>query len=224
MKATNQSTFAIADRGLLITRYGPPRVLDGVAERRSAVMRTLEILSPVVRPLALEISFGPLDPETFAVSPETETRRLATPAIPAGVANQSAYAEPAEIELVDELTADVVARALTPPYPDWDVGTIRATVTAARVSATDLTIEQLPSRHVPVVVLDGERWAVGPIDALGYRLQPPVALVWRQEYGDILLRIEAFWTLWWQTDSAEYVSLRAAEQALDAAGFSPTPG
>ena len=108
-------TFSISDHTLRFVRYGPPGVLDGVAQRRSAVMRALEILSPVVRPLALEISFGPLDPVTFAVWTETDIRRLAMRAIPDGVANRSAYARPVEIERVDELTDDVVRRALTPP-------------------------------------------------------------------------------------------------------------
>jgi hypothetical protein len=216
-------TFSISDHTLRFERHGPPGVLDGVAERRSAVMRALEILSPVVRPLALEISFGPLDPVTFAVWTETDIRRLAIRAIPDGVANRSAYARPVEIERVDELTDDVVRRALTPPHPDWDVATIRAPVTAARVTATDLTIEEMPSRQVPVIVLDGERWAVGPIDAQGYRLKPPIALTWHQDYGDIVLRVEAYWTLWWSTISAECAGLRSAEQALDAAGFPQTP-
>lgn len=220
--AANMATFTITDHGLLIKRYGPPQVLDGVTERRAVVMRALEILSSVVRPLALEISFGPLDSETFAVT-EVETRRLASRAIPAGVANLSAFEEPAVLELVDELTVDVVERALTPPQPDWDVATIRASVTAARVGATELTIEQLPSRQVPVAVLDGEPWAVGPIDAHGCRLAPPIALTWRQDFGDIELTVEAFWSLWWQTASAEYARLRAAEQALNDSGFSPTP-
>jgi hypothetical protein len=169
-------TFSISDHTLHFMRHGPPGVLDGVAQRRSAVMRALEILSPVVRPLALEISFGPLDPVTFAVWSETDIRRLAMRAIPDGVANPTAYARPVEIERVDELTEDVVRRALTPSHPDWDVATIRAPVTAARVTATDLTIEEMPSRQVPMIVLDGERWAVGPIDAPGYRLRPPIAL------------------------------------------------
>ena len=208
-------TFSISDHTLRFERHGPPGVLDGVAERRSAVMRALEILSPVVRPLALEISFGPLDPVTFAVWTETDIRRLAMRAIPDGVANRSAYARPVEIKRVDELTDDVVRRALTPPHPDWDVATIRAPVTAARVTATDLTIEEMPSRQVPVIVLDGERWAVGPIDAQGYRLKPPIALTWHQDYGDIVLRVEAYWTLWWSAISAE--------QALDAAGFPENP-
>jgi hypothetical protein len=221
--AASMVEFSIVDNGLRIERYGPPQVLDGVGERRAAVLRALDILAPVVRPLALEISFGPLDPETFAVYPEIEIRRLATPAIPAGVANRSEYESSAEIELVDALTADVVARALTPPHPDWDVATIRATVTAARVFETELTIERLPALPVPVVVLDRERWAVGPIDVPGCRREPPVGLLWRQEYGDIVLRIEAFWTLWWQTDLPEYAGLRAVERALDAAGFPQTP-
>ena len=81
----------------------------------------------------------------------------------------------------------------------------------------------MPAHAVPVLVLDGERWAVGPIDVQGYRLAPPIALRWRQEWGDVELTIEAFWSLWWQTDSAELAGLRAAERALDDAGFSAQP-
>jgi hypothetical protein len=215
--------FSISDHTLRFVRYGPADVLDGVAERRAAVLRALEILSPVVRPLALEISFGPLDPQTLAVTGEAEIRRLAARTIPAGVANPTAYARTAEPELVDDLTGDVLVRALTPPHPDWDVATVRASVTAARVTATDLAIEEMPARQVPVITLDGARWAVGPIDAPGYARKPPIALTWRQEYGDILLIVEAYWTLRWSTISAEYAGLRAAEQALDAAGFPQTP-
>jgi len=217
------STFSISDRGLLIKRSGPPQVLDGVAARRAAVLRTLEILHPVVRPLALEISFGPVEPETFAVA-GIESRWLASRAIPAGVANLSAFEQPAAIELVDELTADVMARALTPPHPGWDFATITASVTAARVTTSELTIEQMPSHPVPVIARDGERWAVGPINVQGYRLAPPIALGWRQDFGDVELTIEALWSLWWLTASAEHTGLRAAERALDAAGFSPTAG
>lgn len=217
------STFHIADHGLLIKRYGPPPGLDRIAGNRASVMRVLEILRPVVRPLALEITFGLMEPETFAVT-AVETRRIASRAIPAGVANRSAFEQPAELELVDELTTDVVARALAPPHPGWDIETVTAAVSAARVTEVELTIERQPSLRVPVIDLDGERWAVGPLDVQGYRLAPPIALAWRQSYGDVELTIEAFWTLWWQTGSVEYNGLQAAEQALDAAGFATQSG
>jgi hypothetical protein len=215
-------TFSISDRGLLIKRSGPAQALEDSAARRRAVVRALEILHPVVRPLALEITLGPLDPETFAVAP-AESRRIASRAIPSGVANPSAFEQPAEIELVDDLTADVLLRALTPAQPGWDFATITASVTAARVTASELTIDRMPAHAVPMLVLDGEHWAVGPIDAQGYRLAPPIALRWRQEWGDVELTIEALWSLWWQTDSAELAGLRAAERALDDPGFSAQP-
>jgi hypothetical protein len=98
--AANMPTFFISDRGLLIRRGGPAQALEDSAALRRAVVRALEILQPVVRPLALEITLGPLDPETFAVTP-AESRRIASRAIPPGVANLSAFEQPAEIELVE---------------------------------------------------------------------------------------------------------------------------
>jgi hypothetical protein len=219
---TDMSTISIADQGLRFERFGPPDVLDGVAERRAAVLRAIEVLAPVVRPLAVEISFGPLDPDTFRVARIEETRRIAVRDLPDGVVDASDFADPPEPLLVDELTADVLTQALTPPQPDWDIAKVRASVTAARITATDLTIEQLPSRPVPEIEFDGDRWVVGPLDAQGLRLLPPIALTWRQEYGDVVLFVEAFWSPWWRTDTPEHAGLRAVEQALTAAGFPET--
>lgn len=212
------STFSISDHGLTIARESPSQALDDLAGRRRAVVRALEILHPVVRPLALEITLGPMDPETFAVTPMT-SRRLASSAIPADVAHQSAFAHPAEVEVVDSLTPDIVIRALTPENPGWDFATSVALVTMARTDASDLTVDRMPSLAVPTLEADGGRWVVAPVDVPGYRLLPPIGLTWRQEWGDLQLTIEAFWSLWWHTTSAEYAALRAAERALDAAGF-----
>ena len=210
--------FSISDQGLINERECPLQALDDSAGRRHAVVQALEILAPIVRPLALEITLGPMDPETFAVT-TAESRRLASSAIPAGVAHQSAFAHSAEIEVVDSLTSDAVLRALTPREAGWEFSTIVTLVTSARVYVSDLVLERMPSLPVPTLEADGGRWVVGPLDAPGYRLLPPIRLTWRQEWGDLSLAIEAFWSLWWQTDSAEYAALRAAEQALDAAGF-----
>lgn len=212
------SMFSISDHGLIIARESPSQALDDLATRRHAVVRALEILHPVVRPLAIEITLGPVDPETFAVTPIT-SRRLASSAIPAGVAHQSAFARSTEVEVVDSLTADAVIRALTPENPGWDFATTVALVTMARTYASDLIIDRMPSLAVPMLEADGGRWVVGPVDVPGYRLLPPIGLTWRQEWGDLQFTIEAFWSLWWQTASAEYAALRAAERALDAAGF-----
>jgi hypothetical protein len=211
-------TFSISDHGLFIQRQGPPHSPDDVAARRRAVVQALEILRPVVRPLALEITLGPLEPETFAVTPTTN-RRLASRAIPAGVAHQSAFAHSAEVEVVDAITPDLVLQAITPEAPGWDFATIEALVTAARTSERETIIDRMPSRAVPMLELDGGRWLVGPIDAPGYRLQPPIRLRWRQQWGELSLIIQALWSLWWQTGSPEHTGLRAAERALDAAGF-----
>lgn len=140
-------TFSISDSGLSIQREGPPRSPDDVAARRRAVVQALEILHPVVRPLALEI---------------------------------------------------------TPEAPGWDFATIEALVTAARTSERDPIIDRMPSRAVPMLELDGGRWLVGPIDAPGYRLQPPIRLTWRQQWGELSLTIQALWSLWWQTGSPEH--------------------
>lgn len=217
-----KSIISIADQGLMFEWRGPSDVLDGVAERRAAVLRALEILAPVVRPLALEISFGPLDPDTFAVGASIDSRRIAVRKLPDGVVDASAFAHSLEPVQVDELSVEVLEQALTPPHPEWDIATIRTSVTAARVTGVDLMIEQLPSHQVPVIELDGDRWAVGPLDVPGLRMQPPVALTWSQDYGDIVLAVEAFWSPWWQTTSAEYAGLRAVRQALTAAGFRET--
>ena len=77
----------------------------------------------------------------------------------------------------------------------------------------------MPSVTAPIIEMDGVRWAVGPLDLPGARLIPPVGIRWHQEWGDLQLAIEAFWNPWWQTSSAEYAALRAAEKALDDAGF-----
>lgn len=121
-------TFSIFDRGLLIKRWSPAHAPAAVAARRRAIVRTLGILRPVVRPLALEITMGPLDPETFSVTHEL-TRRLASRAIPAQVSHQSAFAVSPEPELVDSLTPDVVWRALMPAEHDRDLHTVSAPVT-----------------------------------------------------------------------------------------------
>lgn len=77
----------------------------------------------------------------------------------------------------------------------------------------------MPSVTVPMLELDALRWAVGPIDLPGARLLPPIGVLWQQGWGDLQLTIEAFWSLWWQTSTAEYAALRAAEQALDDVGY-----
>lgn len=210
--------FSISEQGLLSERVCPTQGFDDVAGRRHAVVRALEILAPVVRPLAFEITLGPMDPETFGVTHE-DSRRLASSAIPAGVAHKSAFEHPAEIELVDSLTPDVVMRALTPREPGWDFSTVVTRVTAARVHESELVFQRMPSLPVPTLEADGSRWVVGPLDAPGYRHFPPIRLTWRQEWGELLLAIHAFWDQWWQTNAAEYAALRAADQALDAAGF-----
>jgi len=121
--------------------------------------------------------------------------------------------------VVDSLTADAVTRALTPEQSNWDVATISALTTAAYTVADTLQLEQTPSATVPIVEMDDVRWAVGPIDLPGVRLIPPIGIRWRQEWGDLQLAVEAFWSPWWETSSAEYAALRAAEKALDDAGF-----
>jgi hypothetical protein len=186
------------------------------------MLRALEILAPVVRPLALEITLGPLEPETFSVE-QREIRRIATRTLPVGVAHQSAFADSPPVELVDALTPEHVMRALTPAEPGWDVDTITASVTAARVYTTDLSFERMPSHPVPTIEIDGAPWIVGPIDVQGYSREPPIALSWKQDYGDLRLTIDARWTLWWIDDSPERAGLRAAERALDAAGFTLGP-
>lgn len=215
-------TLSIADHGVTIHRSSPTHALDDVEARRHAVLRALEILTPVVRPLALEVSLGTLDTDTFAVEPR-EVRRIAIRSLPVGVANLSAFADPPPVELVDVLTFEHVMRVLTPTEPGWDVATITAPVTAARVHATKLAFERLPSRPVPTMEIDGATWVVGPIDAPGYRLAPPIALSWRQDYGDLQLTVAARWNLWSMSGSAELAGLRAAERFLDAAGFAITP-
>jgi hypothetical protein len=212
------TTFSIFDHGLLIKRWSPPHALDDVAARRHAVVQALEILHPVVRPLALEITMGPLDPETFSVTHEL-TRRVASRDIPAQVAHQSAFATSPEPELVDSLTPDIVSRALTPAEHDWDIYTVSALVTAARIRVEHPRVERMPSFDIPTLEADGDRWVVGPIDAPGCRFLPPVGLLWRQEWGDLELSIEAFWSLWWQIGSAEHTALSDTEQALDASGW-----
>jgi hypothetical protein len=215
-------TFSISDQGVRIGRSAPTHALDDVAARRRAVLRALDVLSPVVRPLALEIVLGPLHLDTFAVEPG-ETRRLAVRSIPAGVAHPSAFAHPVPVELVDALTPDTVLRAITPPHANWDIASVTATVTAARVSTDDLVFDQLPAQRMPVIELDGARWLVGPLDETGYRLTPPIAVTWRQEWGDLRLTLEAAWSLWWPVESAERAWLCAAARALDAAGFTIEP-
>lgn len=212
------STFSIHDHGLLIKRWSPAYALDDIASRRRSVVQALELIQTVVRPLALEITLGPMDAETFAVTP-VESRRVASRGIPAGVASQSALSPASPLEVVDSLTADAVARALTPEQADWDFATISAITTAAYTSADALELEQMPSVTAPIIEMDGVRWAVGPLDLPGARLIPPVGIRWHQEWGDLQLVIEAFWNPWWQTSSAEYAALRAAEKALDDAGF-----
>jgi hypothetical protein len=212
------TTFSISDRGLTIKRRSPEQSLADVVARRRSVVRALEILRSIVRPLSLEITFGPMDPDTFAVTP-VMSRRVASRSIPGGVAHQSALAQPAEIELVDSLTPDVVMNALTPRDSGWDFSTIAALVTAARTDARELHIDRIPTLRVPMTDADGARWAVGPIDVGGGRLLPPIGLLWQQEWGDLELTIEAFWSLWWSPGSAEYVALRDAERELDTAGF-----
>lgn len=215
-------TFSIADHGVLIQRLVPPHALEDVAARRRAVLRALEILQPVVRPLALEIALGPLDPETFAVE-SREIRRIAVRAIPPGVANPSGIADPPQVEQVDRMSPEVIERALTPSQPGWDLSVVTATVTAARIGSDELVIDTMPSRSVPTIELDGARWVVGPVDAPGYRLSPPIALSWEQMWGDLQVTIDARWSLWWPVDSAEFAGLRAVERALDAAGFTAAP-
>lgn len=193
-------------------------MLEDVAARRSTVAHALEILQPVVRPLALEITFGAMDPETFAVGPVT-SRRIASRELPAGVACQSALARPAELETVDTITPEILTRVLTPPSPGWDFSTIRVLVTAARSDAIELQIDRMPSRSIPILEADDGRWVVGPIDAPGDRLSPPIGLLWQQEWGDVQLTVQSFWSLWGQSGSSEHAVLRAAESALDAAGF-----
>lgn len=215
-------TFSISEHGVRIQRSAPSHALDDVAARRRAVLRALDVLSPVVRPLALEIVLGPLHLDTFAVEPG-ETRRLAVRSIPPGVAHPSALAHPVPVEIVDALTPDTVLRAITPPYANWDIASVTATVTAARVSTDDLVFDQMPTRRLPVIELDGARWVVGPLDEIGYRLTPPIAVTWKQEWGDLRLTVEAAWSLWWPNDSAERAGLRATERALAAAGFTTEP-
>jgi hypothetical protein len=212
------STFSISDRGLIIKRSYTAPALDDTTARRRAVSRVLELLHPLVRPLALEITLGAMDPETFGVTPTT-SRRLVSRVIPAGVACHSALAEPGELTVVDSLTPGVVMRALTPGEPGWDFCTISALVTAARVHTSELRIDRMPSLGVPSLEIDGAPWIVGPLDVAGSRLLPPISLRWHQEWGDLLFTMEALWSLWWETGSAEHAALRAAEQALDAAGF-----
>ncbi|MDN3358583.1 hypothetical protein [Actinomadura sp. DC4] len=211
-------TFSIFDRGLCVERRSPDHALDDVAARRDTVLQALEILRPVVRPLAIEITMGSLDPETFASDFEL-IRRVASRTIPAGVAHQSAFAESPEAELVDSLTPDVVLEALTPAESDWDIHSVRALVTAARTEVANPRIDRMPSLEVPTLEMDGERWLVGPVDEPGYRLQPPISLRWQQERGELRLSVEAFWSLWWQLGSAEHTALREAERALDESGF-----
>jgi hypothetical protein len=212
------SMFSISDHGVRIQRSAPTHALDDVAARRRAVLRALEVLQPVVRPLALEIVLGPLHLDTFAVEP-SETRRLAVRTIPAGVAHPSTFTPPVAVELVDALTPDTVLRAITPPQANWDIASVTATVTAARVASDELVFDQLPTQRMPVIELDGAPWVVGPLDEPGYRLTPPIALIWKQAWGDLRLTVESAWSLWWPTESAERAGLRAVERALDAAGF-----
>jgi hypothetical protein len=212
------STFSIHDHGLLIKRWSPAYALDDIASRRRSVIHALELIRTVVRPLALEITLGPMDAETFAVTP-VESRRVASRGIPAGVACQTALSPAGTLEVVDSLTADAVARALTPEQTNWDFATVSALTTAAYTSANTLQVEQMPSVTSPIIEMDGVRWAVGPIDLPGARLIPPIGIRWHQEWGDLQLAIEALWSPWWQTSSAEYAALRAAEKALDDAGF-----
>src|SRR5262245_61598285 len=212
------STFSIHDHGLLIKRWSPAHALDDIASRRRSVIQALELIQTVVRPLALEITLGPMDAETFAVTP-VESRRVASRGIPEGVAFQSAFSPAGPLEVVDSLTADAVARALTPEQSNWDIATVSALTTAAYTSADTLQVEQMPSVISPIIEMDGVRWAVGPIDLPGSRLIPPIGIRWHQEWGDLQLDIEALWSPWWQTSSAEYAALRAAEKALDDAGF-----
>lgn len=212
------STFSIHDHGLLIKRWSPACASDDITSRRRSVVQALELIQTVVRPLVLEITLGPMDAETFAVTP-AESRRVASRGIPAGVASQSALSPAGPLEVVDSLTADAVTRALTPEQSNWDVATISALTTAAYTVADTLQLEQTPSATVPIVEMDDVRWAVGPIDLPGVRLIPPIGIRWRQEWGDLQLAVEAFWSPWWETSSAEYAALRAAEKALDDAGF-----
>jgi len=123
------------------------------------------------------------------------------------------------VELVDALTPDVVLRAITPPQPGWDIASITTPVTAARVATDDLVFERGPALRVPTIAFDGARWVVGPIDASGVRQAPPISLAWQQAWGDLRLTIDAAWSLWGIPASAELTGLRAAERALDAAGF-----
>jgi hypothetical protein len=167
--------FSISKQGLINERECPSQALDDTAGRRHAVVQALEILAPVVRPLAFEITLGPMDPETFAVT-TVENRRLASNAIPAGVAHQSAFAHSAEVEFVDCLAPDAVIHALTSREAGWDFSTVVTLVTSARVYVSDLVLERMPSLPIPTLEADGSRWVVGPLDVPGYRLLPPIRL------------------------------------------------
>jgi hypothetical protein len=74
-----------------------------------------------------------------------------------------------------------------------------------------------------VIEADGGPWLVGPVDLPGDRLSPPIRLRWLQEWGGLELTIEALWSPWSETSSAELVALQAATRALDAAGFLVDP-
>jgi hypothetical protein len=60
---------------------------------------------------------------------------------------------------------------------------------------------------------------VGPLEVSGQVWPAPVAVSWQQYWGLMQLRLQARWELWFEMNRPEYEGLRAAERALDAAGF-----
>jgi hypothetical protein len=212
----------ILGAGLFMERFNPPRPPDDVLARRRDLLRSLEVLHDVVRPLALQVTLGPLHPQTFDVESVQEQRWVVVDPLPDGVAHRPFFEPTVPVRRVGAITPALVEELVTPAHDGWDWESVHALVTASRLEAPVLRLEEAPALPVPVRDIDGATWVVAPLDVSGQVWPAPVTVRWQQYWGLVRLQLEARWELWLEVERPEYQGLRRAERALDALGFRPS--
>ena len=202
--------------------WGPERAVEDVAGRAKDIEQAIAALSGLLIPLAVEIEFGTIDPDTYLVQESGPSAWIVEKNAPEGVFTGPTLQHEKGATMVDGLDAAQIHSGVA----NREVARVRVIAGAARVTAIEedfLPIETQPGSPAPVIRRDGHAWVAGPIDNPGFRYLPPVAVEISNEQGVLRLAVEKRWSFWTDEGRAGTEAWRDLEAVLAPSGFTPKP-
>lgn len=206
------------------------RIVENYAESMDLALSAIAALSPVVRPLALDLQLGCCFAGTLFfddhASPDKQDFHIRESEPAAGIRPKPIYASEDRASLVPELTDEAIrswsASALTQPPPD-DKHTVAfrelwCVFSRARYFAnedeSELIVVDSGQNEWPAQLLrlGGTTWAPGPLQARS--MDAPLSFHFENLDSELSAAVQIGWELWGEPGRPEHELLQGALQAL----------